>query len=65
MPQEQTIMVYGNINPPSKYWRRHATTYLEWEIPSRLEGKLSKLIEQELKAFHKNCECPSCKKDRK
>ena len=65
MAEEQIISVYGNINPYPQYWNHHATTYLEYEIPKRLEKKLEKMIDVELATFHKNCKCPSCKKGRK
>lgn len=60
------IWVYGNLNyPDANYKKRHATTYLEYEIPKRLEKKLEKYIDKEIAKFDKKCKCAACKSERK
>lgn len=59
------IMVYGSFGPTLSKRQFHGTTYLEYEIPKKLEKELSKLIETKLKEFYKNCKCDSCTERRK
>lgn len=55
--------VYGipeGWKPPT--WKQsHPTTYLEWEIPKKLEKKLNALIKKEIRDFRKVCKCDRCK----
>lgn len=39
----------------------HETTYLEWEIPKKLEKKLNRIIKKKIKGFIKKCKCDFCK----
>ena len=67
MATEQVISVYGlpmDWKPPTKA-EFHGTTYLEYEIPESLEKELSKMVEKRLKQFRKECQCKSCKEERK
>jgi len=43
-----------------KKW--HTETYIEYEVPKKIEKKLSKIIESEIKKFNKKCKCELCAK---
>lgn len=66
MATRQVTNVYGippGWKPPTKKeW--HGTTYLEYEIPKQLEKELSKLVENRLNQFYKECQCDNCKENR-
>lgn len=59
------IMVYGSFGPRLSKKEFHGSTYLEYEIPEKLEKKLTKIVEKELSKFYKKCNCNSCKERRK
>lgn len=58
------VHVYGIFLTPEQIKeldKYHKTTYLEYEIPKKLERKLNKIIKEEIRLFKKQCNCPSCK----
>lgn len=62
----KTVSVYGSPEGWSPLTKNqwHGTTYWEWEIPEKLEKKLTKMVKAELKKFYKNCKCENCSTDR-
>ena len=63
-----TVSVYGCFFSPEELRERakwHDTTYLEYEIPKKLQKKLWKIIDKEIKQFEKKCGCGRCKLHKK
>ena len=61
------ISIYGIhdvVKQPTKL-QMHKTTYLEYEIPEKLEKKLTLIIDKEIGEFHKKCKCKDCKSRKK
>jgi hypothetical protein len=57
MASQRAVNVYGIFltDEERKEWnKREKTTYLEVEIPKKMEKRLSKMIELEIKKYHKN-----------
>lgn len=64
MAQETVINVHGlpmDWKRPTKS-EFHGTTYMEYEIPKKLEKELTKMVGKRLKEFYKECKCDSCKR---
>ena len=63
--EKQVISAYGLDLSALEIERRkkwHTETYIEYEIPKKIEKKLSKIIESEIKKFSKKCKCELCTK---
>ena len=64
MAEEQVIHVYGILPLPDEVRKKrtwHKTTWIEAEVPKKLEKKLYKMINEEVKRFKKECKCGGCK----